>query len=219
MNSEPPADPHVLLLTGTPGIGKTTVIRRAADRLKDNGLRGFYTEEVREKGERRGFRLVSFQGTAHIIAHVKFPKSHRVGKYGVAIETLDDAAALLRPDTKARLYLVDEIGKMECLSERFIAAMRVLISSVIPIVATVGARGGDFIAEVKRMPACELWHVTHANRDNLPSLILTSLREFSQLLKVAKLATWQAAGAAHRSAAQQIAGSSGVPNPFVYGKG
>jgi len=46
---------HVLLLTGTPGIGKTTVIRRAADRLRDKGLRGFYTEEIRERGERRAF--------------------------------------------------------------------------------------------------------------------------------------------------------------------
>ena len=47
--------PHVLLLTGTPGIGKTTVIRRAADRLRDKGLRGFYTEEIREKGSDAAF--------------------------------------------------------------------------------------------------------------------------------------------------------------------
>ena len=48
----------VLLLTGVPGIGKTTVIRRAADRLKGRRLGGFYTEEIREQGDRRGFRLV-----------------------------------------------------------------------------------------------------------------------------------------------------------------
>ena len=50
---------HVLLITGAPGIGKTSVIRRAAEGLKHKGLRGFYTEEIREDGERRGFRLVS----------------------------------------------------------------------------------------------------------------------------------------------------------------
>ena len=171
--------PHVLLLTGTPGIGKTTVIRRAADRLRDKGLRGFYTEEIREKGERRGFRLVSFEGTRHIIAHVDFPKSHRVGKYGVDVEMLDSAAALLRPDAKARMYLVDEIGKMECLSERFVAAVRILISGGIPVVATIGARGGGFIAEVKCMPECDFWQVTHTNRDHLPARILTWLAERS----------------------------------------
>ena len=55
-------EPHVLLITGTPGIGKTTVIRRAADKLKSERIRGFYTEEIREDGERCGFRLVSFNG-------------------------------------------------------------------------------------------------------------------------------------------------------------
>jgi len=171
--------PHVLLLTGTPGIGKTTVIRRAADRLKDKGLRGFYTEEIREKGERRGFRLVSFEGTTQTIAHVDFPKRHRVGKYGIDVETLDSAATLLRPDAKARMYLVDEIGKMECLSERFVAAVRILISGGIPVVATIGARGGGFIAEVKCMPECDLWQVTHTDRDHLPARILTWLAERS----------------------------------------
>jgi nucleoside-triphosphatase len=174
--------PHVLLLTGTPGIGKTTVIRRAADRLSGNALRGFYTEEIREKGERRGFRLVSFDGTTHIIAHVDFPKRHRVGKYGVDVETLDNAAALLRPDAKAQIYFVDEIGKMERLSERLVAAMRVLISSGVPVVATVGSRGGGFIAEVKRTPTCELWQITRANRNNLPARILSWLAERTQQL-------------------------------------
>jgi hypothetical protein len=36
---------------------------------------------------------------------------------------------------------------MECLSERFVAAVRILISGCIPVVATIGARGGGFIAE------------------------------------------------------------------------
>jgi nucleoside-triphosphatase len=167
--------PHVLLLTGTPGVGKTTVIRRAVAGLGAQELRGFYTEEIREQGERCGFRLVSFDGAARIIAHVHFPKTCRVGKYGVDVGALDDAAALLRPDPQARVFLVDEIGKMECLSERFVEAMRALISGRLPIVATVGARGGGFIAEVKRRPECELWHVTHANRDGLPGEILAWL--------------------------------------------
>ena len=169
--------PHVLLITEAPGIGKTTVIRRAADGLKHKRLRGFYTEEIREDGERRGFRLVSFDGAAHVIAHVEFPKRHRVGKYGVDVPMLDDAARLLRPDPDARVYLVDEIGKMECMSERFIAAMRILLSGHTPMVATVGAQGGGFIAEVKRRPECELWEVTHVNRDDLPARILAWLAE------------------------------------------
>ncbi|MEE9588202.1 MAG: nucleoside-triphosphatase [Hyphomicrobiaceae bacterium] len=167
--------PHVLLITGAPGIGKTTVIRRVAEGLKGQGLRGFYTEEIREGGERMGFRLVSFDGTDRVIAHVHFPKTRRVGKYGVDIRALDDAAPLIRPDPEARVYLVDEIGKMECLSEQFVAAMRALLTGSTPIVACIGQRAGGFIAEVKQRPECELWEVTHANRDGLPARILSWL--------------------------------------------
>jgi nucleoside-triphosphatase len=120
---------------------------------------------------------VNFDGTTHIFAHVDFPKSHRVGKYGVDVPVLDDAARLLCPDPDASVYLVDEIGKMECLSERFIAAMRVLLSGHTPMVATIGAHGEGFIAEVKRRPECELWEVTRSNRDDLPARILAWLAE------------------------------------------
>src|SRR3974377_1212882 len=170
---------HVLLITGAPGIGKTTVLQRVGNELKHKGMRGFYTEEIREDGERRGFRLVGFDGTMHIIAHVDIAKRHHVGKYGVDVAGLDDAARLLRPDPHTRVYFVDEIGKMECLSECFVAAMHVLISGHTPIVATVGAHGGGFIAEVKRRPECDLWTVTYANRNELPARILAWLAERS----------------------------------------
>jgi nucleoside-triphosphatase len=168
-------EPHVLLITGQPGVGKTTLIRRVAERIEPGGLRGFYTEEIREAGERRGFRLVSFEGTTRVIAHVDFPKHRRVGKYGVDVEALDDAAALLLPDPSARVYIIDEIGKMECLSAHLVAAMRALIAGSAPVVATVGARGGGFIAEVKMRPDCDLREVTRDNRDGLPARVLAWL--------------------------------------------
>ncbi len=151
------------------------MVRRVADRLEPSGLRGFYTEEIRQAGERRGFRLVGFDGPTRVIAHVDFPKRYRVGKYGVDIEALGDAAALLRPDPGARVYLIDEIGKMECLSEQLVIAMRTLLAGSIPVVATVGARGGGFIAEVKKRADYELWHVTGDNRDELPARVLAWL--------------------------------------------
>ncbi len=162
---------HVLLLTGAPGIGKTTLVRRLAGSCPAEGLRGFYTEEIREAGVRRGFRLVPFDGAARLIAHVDMAKARRVGKYGVDVAAVDAAAALLAPDPAARVYIVDEIGKMECLSERFVAAMRALLAGRTPVVATVGLKGGGFIAEVKRAEACLLWEVTRANRDALPGRI------------------------------------------------
>ena len=163
---------RVLLLTGMPGIGKTTIIWRVAERPKGRRLGGFFTAEIREAGERQGFRLVAFDGTAWVIAHVGLPKTHRVGKYGVDIGVIDEAAELLTPDAGLDIYLVDEVGKMECLSTRFIAAMRRLLSGTQPVIATIALRGGGFIAEAKKAAGVSVWEVSHANRDDLPERVL-----------------------------------------------
>ena len=79
----------------------------------------FSRRKFARRASGRGFVLS--RSTAPI-AHVGFPKTHRVGKYGVDIGVIDEAAELLTPDAGLDIYLVDEIGKMECLSARFIAA-------------------------------------------------------------------------------------------------
>src|SRR5215467_14590534 len=72
-----------LLLTGLPGCGKTTVIRRLIDRLNDLRLRGFYTQELREYGQRVGFEAVGLSGQRAVLAHVRSRSMLRVGRYGV----------------------------------------------------------------------------------------------------------------------------------------
>ncbi len=43
-----------LLITGLPGIGKTTLIKKLSEELKVLHPAGFYTEEIREEGQRKG---------------------------------------------------------------------------------------------------------------------------------------------------------------------
>ena len=168
---------RVLLITGMPGVGKTTVIRRVAERLRGVRVGGFYTEELREAGARTGFRLLDFEGNALTFAHVGF-SGPRVSKYGVDVAALDARAeALLAPNPEVALYFVDEIGKMECLSPRFVSAMRHLLASGSRVVATVAKKGEGFIDEAKRWPGATLWEESHDNRDRLPDEIIAWLED------------------------------------------
>lgn len=168
---------HVLLLTGRPGVGKTMVIRRVAESLSGWRLSGFYTEEIRVGGQRQGFRAVTFDGSDRIMAYVDIRSAHRVGKYKVDISVIDELATstlALKPGVD--LYLADEIGRMECLSQTFVVAMRRLLTSQSVVVATIAQKGGGFIAEVKQRSDVELWEVTQANRDELPKRVLGWLK-------------------------------------------
>ncbi len=174
MNS--PSGARLLLLTGKPGVGKTTVIRKVAASLAGRRLGGFYTKEVLAGRERRGFQLVAFDGREWLMAHEDIRGPHRLGKYGVDVATIEAAAMpTLAPDA-AELYLVDEIGRMECLSPVFVAALWKLLDSPTTVVATVALRGDGVIGEVKQRPDTETWTVTRDNRDDMPARVLAWLR-------------------------------------------
>jgi nucleoside-triphosphatase len=169
---------HVLLLTGRPGVGKTTVIRAVAEGLAGHRLGGFYTEEIRTGRARQGFRLVTFDGRRAVVAHVDRGGKPRVGRYGVDVGVIDGMAAdALAVRDAVDAYLVDEIGKMECLSSGFVAAVRALLDSDRPVVAAIGERGGGLIAEVKRRADTELWQITPGNRDGMPARVLAWLEK------------------------------------------
>ncbi len=164
---------HVLLLTGAPGVGKTTLLRQVAAALAERKLNGFTTEEMREGGRRVGFRIVPLHGDGRVMAHERFRSAARVSHYGVDVDAVDAVANVaLQRRAGCELYLVDEIGKMECFSGRFVTAMRALLDSDKRVVATIARTGAGFIAEVKRRDDVELWEVTRRNRHALVAAVL-----------------------------------------------
>ena len=178
---------HVLLLSGRPGVGKTTAVRRVAAALTGWRLAGFYTEEVRVGGERRGFRAVTFDGSEKIMAHLEVRGLHRVGKYGVDVSAIDELVdSTLNLEPAVDCYIVDEIGRMECLSQRFIGAMQELLNSRTLVVAAIAQRGGGLIAEAKQRKDTELWEVTRANRDELPERALAWLQALRRSLRTGR---------------------------------
>jgi nucleoside-triphosphatase len=146
------------------------VIRTVAARMHGWRLGGFFTEEIRTGRQRQGFALATFDGRRATMAHVDHASGPRVSKYVVDVVTIEEMArSTLALSEAIDLYLVDEIGKMECLSPAFVAGMRALLDAGLPVVATIGLRGGGFIDEVKRRPDVMLWEITRANRDTMPA--------------------------------------------------
>ncbi|MEM4658632.1 MAG: NTPase [Candidatus Methanosuratincola sp.] len=166
-----------ILITGAPGVGKTTLIKRLAEELSDFCPAGFYTEEIREGGERRGFSLVSFSGTLGILSHVDIKSPHRVGKYGVDVEGFDDfLSSIPFFEEESRLVIVDEIGKMESLSFKFTRLIKQILDSDKVVVATIASRGKGLIGEIKERRDAKTFEVTHANRGTLLENILRCVR-------------------------------------------
>ena len=96
-----------------------------------------------------------------------------MGRYGVDVTAIEEVAEqTLSYDPWIQVYLVDEIGKMESFSDRFVHLMRRLLDSDKPVVATIARRGSGFIAEVKQREDIELWTVTVQNRNDIVQRIL-----------------------------------------------
>lgn len=163
-----------LLVTGPPGIGKTTVIVDLAKWLSGLAIAGFFTEEIRLGKQREGFRAATFSGQSCVLAHVKQRSRHCVGRYGVDVAAFE---TLVLPEfaRPCDVLLIDEIGKMECFSSSFVATVRQLLDGSTPLVATVAVRGGGFITEVKARSDVQIWNVTKGNRDDLPERLAEAL--------------------------------------------
>jgi len=175
-----------LLLTGRPGVGKTTVIRAVVDQLSIPAG-GFYTEEIREGGRRTGFRLVGLDEEspqAGVLASVNISSSYRVGNYGVSLTDLErvGVAAIRRAVAQPQvgLVIVDEIGKMELFSLAFRDAVLSALASPKPVLATVMARPHRWVDAIKAGPDVSLVEVTRSNRHVLPDLVLGWLRRLRE---------------------------------------
>ena len=159
-----------LLLTGAPGTGKTTLVQKIADAVPEAA--GFFTEEIRNGRTRVGFRIVNIPSrTIRLLAHTRH-KGPRIGKYGVVQGAIEEAIAEVPDD--APFYVIDEIGKMECLSPRFRNWINALLDSETPLLATIALHAGGFIEEIKSRPDVELVELTrdHRNADAIAKTLL-----------------------------------------------
>lgn len=169
-------------MTGPPGSGKTTLIKQIAHGLStqlDLKGGGFYTEEIRKAGSRRGFLIVTLEGEKRILAHTDIQSPNRVGKYGVDVQALEEVgvSAVEEATKRKEVVVIDEIGKMELFSAKFKEAVVSALNGNSMVLATIGQVDHPFIRDVKRRQDIYLLEINRGNRDCMKTKILDSIRE------------------------------------------
>jgi nucleoside-triphosphatase len=166
---------HTLLLTGRPGVGKTTVIKGVAEAL-GNRAGGFYTEEILGPGGRKGFRLATLDGKDAVMAHVDLKGKGRpqVGRYGVDVGAIErvGVSALRQAMQERRIVVVDEIGKMELFCGPFKDVVLQAVGGPCMVIATVMSKPNPWIDALKAQPGVEVWEVMAKNRDKMAEKVV-----------------------------------------------
>ncbi|XP_055603344.1 cancer-related nucleoside-triphosphatase homolog [Uranotaenia lowii] len=176
----------LILITGMPGVGKTTIMRNLGSELRNRSIPfdGFYTEELRgTSGERCGFDIITFDGRKAPLARLSgtvkdAPAKNRVGRYTVCVPEFESLALPALGNRSANLLLLDEIGKMELKSGPFEDCLKQIVGSVerheklffvatIPLKATL-----NIVERLKKVRGVQLFHVTIANRNQLQHQIV-----------------------------------------------
>ncbi|MGQ9507747.1 MAG: NTPase [Candidatus Bathycorpusculaceae bacterium] len=169
---------RVLLLTGNPGVGKTTVLLKAVEALKAKGysVGGMISREVRSCGTRVGFEILDLSsGRRGWLAHVNQKVGPQVGKYRVNLADLDGvgAEAIFKAVMECEVIAIDEIGPMELFSEKFRLAVKKAVESLKLIIGVVHWKAKHrLFDEVKAREDAEIYVVTYENRDRIHEAIL-----------------------------------------------
>jgi len=171
----------VILLTGQPGIGKSTIVKKIAELITSKSG-GFYTREVRKGKRRIGFEIVTLEGETDLLAtkesSINFPQQVLFESYRINLDAIETVGipALLKAMADNKIVVVDEIGPMEIFSAQFCdTILKILDDQTTAVVGTIVQRPYNFANEVKAHPRVTMKSVTLDNRDGLPSEIYSLL--------------------------------------------
>jgi nucleoside-triphosphatase THEP1 len=169
-----------ILITGRPRVGKSTLVMRVIERLKELGhteIGGFYTLEKMCNGKRVGFDIYTLDGRVGRLAEVGVESPYRLGKYGIDMECFEAVALMALEDATKKGYMVviDEIGYMELKSKRFRLLVEEALDSPRPLLATVMRSRFDFPDKIKARQDVVLITVRVENRDRLVGEIVEML--------------------------------------------
>ena len=172
-----------ILLTGYPGVGKTTVLSKIIERAGQKGkiVGGFICPEIRKDGRRIGFDIVDLiDGNRAPLARICSGETAlRVGKYCVNSEDAGSVGvlALNKALEKADIIAIDEIGPMELKIIELRNSMFNALNSAKPLITVVHRRSIRYVKE-KVKGNVSIYYVSVENRNYLPNIVWRKIEEF-----------------------------------------
>lgn len=168
-------------LSGLPSIGKTTTLLKTINILESQNYKigGIVTEEVVEDGKKVGFYLLDWTTKEKkIFAHKDFQSRYKVGKYGLDIKLLEDLGVRALEEAKeADVIVIDELGKMESESKKFVNAVKEILDMDKNIIITVHKKSrNSLLQEIRRRDDIRILEVTQVNRNVLPFKIVSLIK-------------------------------------------
>lgn len=170
----------IVLLTSLPGTGKTTVLDKFLKKYSGDCF-WILSKEIRNnKGERVGFEAVTSDGRRETFAHKELIKSENlVGSYQVDLAVIDrlfSEPILQELKGAKRLLVIDEIGRMEMLSKKFVNTIDMLFDADTPVLATI-RHGDDWAEKYKNYRNVKVLELTEGNRDHLPDTLVEIFKD------------------------------------------
>jgi len=184
VSSEERLKKHLLLLTGSPGVGKTTLLLKVIEALRAKGYRvgGMISREVRISGSRVGFEVTDLNSNKKgWLARVHQERGPRVGKYRVDIDDLNEVGvkAILEACEKLDVAIIDEIGPMEHLSEQFRETVKKAVESKKLVISTIHQKmDNQLVDSIKKREDAEVHVLTNVNREDVFDTIIREALDF-----------------------------------------
>lgn len=174
----------VILLTGQPGIGKTTAVRKVIGLIEEYSG-GFYTREVLSNDRRIGFEIITLEGNTACLATKNlqklFPNEILFGSYKINLDTINLVAvpSLIYAIKNKKVVIVDEIGPMEIFSGTFCETiLDILKINNTLVFGTIVQHSNPFADIVKTHPRVTLKTITLENRDKLALEVYSELNRY-----------------------------------------
>ncbi len=141
------------------------MLLREVTLAKRERIGGFYTEHIMSGRMRKGFMIRTFDGQDRMLAAVGLKSPHQLGKYGVDLNALENVGvpALKLGLMSKDLIVIDEIGSMEMMSERFRMTLLECLTSATPILATIRVAAQPFADQVKKFADTQTILLTKSN--------------------------------------------------------